>query len=253
MPKYFRICTIVNNAGQYRQMRESFAAAGFSSENSTFSLFDNTSSNEFDPYRVLSGLCANTSECYLILCHQDVRPHVGHTSDRLLTTLETLTKHDNKWAVAGNAGMDERGRQVLHLDDPHGRFRATDLPRKVVSLDENFLILRPEFGVSPSPEMSGFHFYGTDLVLNAARNKRSAYVIEFLLEHLSAGDASSPDFANCRLQFERAWRQHLLLGIVRTSTGTEIAISKYPLIERIAKKRFARNVLRSLGVSLISA
>jgi hypothetical protein len=251
MNRTFHICTIVNDREQYRGMREAFAEAGFSDEMCRFSEFDNTGENRFEPYRLIDQLISDTPQRYLILCHQDVRPNLGHSAAFLVSVLDALNKSNPGWLVAGNAGVDCYGNSILHLDDPHGRFRATDLPRRVLSLDENFLVIRPRSGLGTSPELNGFHFYGTDLALNASVQGGGAFVIGFLLTHLSAGNIASAGYLDTKDRFEKVWRGRLDVGLVRTPTGAEFRISRRPLIERILRRRRIGKVLWKLGVSII--
>lgn len=253
MKKSFHICTVVNRTEQYAQMRAAFAAARFSEEHCRFSSFDNTAGNRFDPYRLVDSLIAETPEPYLILCHQDVRPDLGSTAMDLLAVLEALDQSDPRWVIAGNAGVDLRGRFVLHLDDPYGRFRAVQLPRRVVSLDENFLVIRSRCGLLTSPDLSGFHLYATDLVLNARLRRQEAYVIDFPLTHLSAGNRDSNAFAEARERFMLVWRPRLFIGLIQTTTCAALYISCLPVVEKLLRRGRIRRVLWRFKLGLIPA
>jgi hypothetical protein len=251
MNKIFHICTIVNRPEQHREMRQSFDTAGFTDALCRFSTFDNITGNRYDPYRLLDTLIADTPEQYLILCHQDVRPDLGHSAADLISVLGRLSELDKNWIIAGNAGVDFHGTPLLHLDDPNNHWRSSGLPRQVMSLDENFLVIKPRSGLSTSPELNGFHFYATDLALNAKLQQGSAYVINFLLTHLSSGDIGSSAFAESKERFTRVWRERLLVGLIRTTTGNEVLVSRAPVIEMLLRRRRIGLWLWRLGLSVI--
>lgn len=107
------------------------------------------------------------------------------------TSSKKLEEKDSHWAVAGNAGCDGYESCYFYLKDPSGKKLATNLPKKVFSLDENFLLINSKYKPAVSSTLSGFHLYGTDLCLNAYAEKNTCYVIPFLVEHLSKGNMQS--------------------------------------------------------------
>jgi len=224
-------------------MRQSFEQAGFSDDVCRFTAFDNSDANYFDPYQLLNALCSETTEPYLILCHQDVRLDLGNGVEKLLDEIARLNTKHPCWMLAGNAGVDFRGRPVLHLDDPHGRYRSRNLPARVLSLDENFLLIRNGKGLATSPGLSGFHLYGTDLCLNAHVRGGSAYVIDFLLTHLSGGNPHTVEYASALDNLKRYWCQKLWIGLVRTTTGAELSISRNAILRRLLSRRCIINWL----------
>lgn len=175
----FRIATFVNDEEQYGAMRASFETAGFVSPLARYTI------EPGEPYSGVTRL-GQAEEPYVLLVHQDVHCDWGDTASSLQARLADLTEADPSWVVAGNAGYAPH--LVRHISDPHGTTWATDLPKKVLSLDENLLILRTERRPACSPELSGWHHYGTDVALNAALTGGTAYVIDFRVTHLSAGN-----------------------------------------------------------------
>ncbi len=255
----FRICTIVNDPDQYRRMRASFAAGGFGPGRCRFDAFDNSAGNAHEPYALIDRLAADTAEPYLIVCHQDLLLDGGpggHGIEQLSRCLDELAALDPTWAVAGNAGVTRWIEGVTELTQPRPDgsldrplvWRAADLPRRVVTLDENFLVLRTAARPTCSAGLSGFHLYGTDLCLNAARRGMGCYVIDFHLTHLSAGNHRSAAFDEARQALERHWNPHFLMGLV-SSPCVDLAFSRFAVVRRLfaGRRPFRRRLMGDLG------
>jgi hypothetical protein len=210
MTALFRIATFVNNSELYEVMRRSFEAAGFVDPIAIYTV------EEGEPYSAITRL-GSAPERYVILVHQDVRSDHGDTAADLATRLEDLTARDPSWAIAGNAGMTAKRSAVIHISDPHGVVWHRPLPKKVATLDENFLILRTARRPRCSRTLSGFHLYGTDGCLNAAADGSSAYVIDFRLTHLSGGNETGYDESVRR--FVLHWSRQFHARYVRTTYG----------------------------------
>lgn len=216
-------------------MKASFLAAGFDEQRCRYSVFDNSQGSAYDPYQVLAKVSAATPEPYLILCHQDVLLNQGHGLPRLRDALEELSRKDPRWAVAGNAGCtDNTLKGAIKITDPHGTYAVGKLPRRVQSLDENFLILKTGAALDYSSELTGFHLYGTDLCLTAIRQGCSCYVIDFHLTHLSGG---SPDhrYYEALAALQRKWSRHFAFCYVNTTCTLDSAVflSKYAVLRRL--------------------
>ena len=204
----FSICTLVTDHRLYAAMQESFLAAGFDAEQAEFLHLDNSRGNRWDAYRGVAELLARARGRHVLLCHQDIRL-LAEGAGALAARLAELEARDPAWAVAGNAGVTPEGRLALRITDPHGADqRRGILPVRVASLDENFLVVRAEAGIRPSAELRGFHFYGTDLCLQARLAGRSAWVIDFHLHHLSPGQVDRR-FLDDQERFEHHWGARL--------------------------------------------
>ena len=204
----YTIGTLVNDTAQYEQMRATFEAAGFCGDSCEYLFVDNTGASQTDAYRGLNAILAMARGRYVLLCHQDVRL-LSDGRDVLDRRLAYLTRHDPAWAVAGNAGGVTAGRLALRISDPHGRNRKIGtLPAQVMSLDENFLIMRRDSRIGFSNDLTGFHFYGADVCLAADVMGYASYVIDFHLEHLSAGK-TGPAFIEAEEAFRRKWSRAL--------------------------------------------
>jgi hypothetical protein len=199
------IYTFVTDEEKYAAMRNAFEEAGFGPDHATFIRLENRGrQSDPEPYSTITKLIETVSEPLFILCHQDVRPDCGHRLPDLERAITELDRLDGKWAVAGNAGGSQALRMVRRLTDPHGESTEAHLPRRVQSLDENLLVIKARTGISCSPGLRGFHYYGSDLCLNARAAGYRSYVIDFHLRHLSGGkkDAS---YDEARDRFVEYW------------------------------------------------
>lgn len=182
----FTICTLMTNQAQYEEMRASFVAKGFQEEETEFLCLDNSNGNRWDAFSGIALFMTQAKGRFLIICHQDIRLIDSRT--QLCEKLSELDTLDRFWALAGNAGGTVAGGIATRISDPHGEDqRRGSFPAKAVSLDENFILLRRDAPIGISATLSGFHFYGTDLCLQARFAGRSAWIIDFHLRHLSAG------------------------------------------------------------------
>lgn len=210
----FHICTIANDRLAYESMRASFVKAGFNEANSSFTFLDNTSGNQHEPYSAFNKIADERSEPYLIFCHQDILLNQGYGYEQLVAALEDLSRKDSRWLVAGNAGISFKYQHVARIVDPWPTpYWEGPLPQRVLGLDENFLVMRNDSKVRWSPDLAGFHFYGPDICLNAIKNGRTCYVINFQLEHLSAGSLNTI-FWEIKEEFHRYWNEKFHLVFV---------------------------------------
>ncbi len=183
----FSICTLVSRRDQYGDMVSSFRRAGFHGNDVEYLYLDNSNGNIFDAYSGLNWLLGRARGSRIILCHQDIILHRDGRRE-LEARLEELDISHPDWALAGNAGGTAKQTNVLRITDPHGADQRHGVfPEQVVSLDENFIVLRACARIGPSYDLSGFHLYGTDLCNNARAAGYTAWVIDFHLQHLSKG------------------------------------------------------------------
>ncbi len=202
----FSVCTLVTDHAQWAAMQASFLAHGFG--DAEFLLLDNSQANRWCAFTGLAEMIRRARGRYVICCHQDVRL-IGDGAAALRDRLAALEALDPSWAVAGNAGASPEGRLLIRITDPHGADQAHGpFPGLVHSLDENFLVLRGGTGIVPSPDLAGFHLYGTDLCLAARQAGHSAWVIDFHLHHLSPGRVDA-GFLQCQAAFEKAWGRRI--------------------------------------------
>ena len=204
----YSVATLVNNHSQYDAMLATFRQRGFDASTCEFLHIDNTGPEQTDAYVGLNLLLSRAQGKYVILCHQDVRL-VDDGRQELDAALDDLEQRDENWALAGNAGGAAPGRLVLRISDPHGEdTRVGNLPERVCTLDENFIIVKRAARLGFSRDLSGFHFYGADLCLVADILGYSAYVIDFHLRHLSSGTKSA-EFYAAEAAFRSKWSHAL--------------------------------------------
>jgi len=185
-PKYkYSVCTLVTKVSEYEGMVSSFTNKGFNEQNTEFLYISNIDNNQYDGYTGLNHMLNTATGKYVILCHQDILLNFDDESV-LENCIYELNYKDKNWALAGNAGGDSLTR-YRRITDPHGTSSIGNFPQKVKSLDENFIISNSKNRVALSGNLNGFHMYGTDLCLMADILGYSSYVINFHLQHNSAG------------------------------------------------------------------
>lgn len=245
--------SLVTDLKQHDAMRASFAALGFTTADCEYLYVDNTGPEQTDAFSGLNALLNAARAPLVILCHQDVRllQDGRHSLD---DRLAALSGHDPDWAVAGNAGGVAPGVLALRISDPHGRnIHVGDLPERVTSLDENFLIVKRDARIGFSRDLSGFHFYGADICLHAMQMGYTSYVIDFHLEHLSPGNKSEA-FAAAEQAFHKKWARALAPRWLQTTCAL-VRVSGAPgggLLNRFAAKplsKLARRLPRARGWS----
>ncbi|MEZ5855631.1 MAG: hypothetical protein R3D67_13140 [Hyphomicrobiaceae bacterium] len=200
----FSIATLVNDDEQYAAMIASLVAGGFDRRDTEFIAVRQAPS-------AFAGLNAALDVAQgetVILCHQDIRL-IEDNRATLQARLAELEHTDPNWALAGNAGAEAPGRLALRITDPHGDDRHVgNLPARVVSLDENFIVMRRSAGLRFSRDLEGFHLYGADLCLHADIQGWSCWVIDFHLRHLSPG-RKDQSFKLAEQRFRKKWNTAL--------------------------------------------
>lgn len=228
----FTIGTLVTDWSLYQEMRNTFTNNGFD-DDCEYIVIDNTQSNRLDAYQGLNDILSKARGDYVILCHQDVTldTHDRQDLEKIIADLEAI---DGNWAVAGNAGFSSYRRMHACITDKFGHFDSPDLPQKVHSLDENFMILKAKAGVRFSRDVSGFHLYGTDICLIAEIMGYSSYVIGFHLEHHGSAH-KGPAFDHSLKSFVAKWNRALRDRPVQSpSASLYLSGSGNPLRDRIA-------------------
>jgi hypothetical protein len=171
-------------------MKQSFEACGFNGD-CEYIIADNSEGNKLDAYQAINFFIRVSKAKYLIIVHQDVRC----IDNRIILEkcLADLSAVDSKWAVCGNAGAIGYHQLVYHLNNAGKIMKNSNLPARVISLDENMLIINMAIDVTASSDLRGFHLYGTDLCIRADFLGYNCYVIPFMVKHLSTGNLKDLD------------------------------------------------------------
>lgn len=184
----YSFCTLVTDFARYERMVESFQRLGFDAGDCEFLYIDNTKFNQTDAFSGYNAFLRKGSGRYIILCHQDLTA-INDGRKALDLALCQLSVQDPFWALCGNAGVDSKGRRFIRISDPYSPDQSTGspFPRRVISLDENFIVARNEANLALSRDLSGYHWYGADLCIIADILGWTAYVIDFHIRHDSKG------------------------------------------------------------------
>jgi hypothetical protein len=222
----FSVVTLLRNELSYRRMLRSFRDYGFTAENTEFIAIDNRVTNLTDGFQGARLALSQAAGRYLIFCHDDVEL-LQDSFDDLCQRLVALEELDPGWMVAGMAGgvyrqqVAQAGRSQVasRLSDRWGAGRRVGrpFPRRVESLDEMFLLMPRLRAPQASVDLSGFHFFGTDLCLQAELAGGSAYVIDFHLFHHGTAH-KGPDYWDQKARIEAKYRPYFPGRTVITST-----------------------------------
>jgi hypothetical protein len=209
-------------------MKDSFENVGFTS-NCEYLIADNTNQNNYDAYQAIGLFLKRALGRYIIVVHQDVRCiDTIKTMDECIADLNT---NHSRWAICGNAGAMGYHRDIVHITYPkHQEIYPGHLPIEVHSLDENMLIINSSTNICISPDLKGFHLYGTDLCINAKFLGYQCFIIRFMVQHLSKGNLR--DLKTYRRYFIDRYGEKIPAGFIQT-TCTNFYLSNSKLKNRL--------------------
>jgi hypothetical protein len=240
----FSVLSLVNKPDLYETLLKSFKDRGFDSPHTEYIYIDNSQYNQFDAYNGLGALIHKAKGKYLILCHQDVRC-LEHGFDDLLERLESLDEAEPLWALAGNAGRDQKGNPLMCISDRFGAYqRVGTLPCETVSLDENFIVLKKKWQLAPSADLKGWHLYGTDLCLQAQMRGLKAFVIDFHLLHESGALRIDQSYFDCLEALEDKYNNLFRTRTIHT-TCLSPTLSANPLWQLWSRLKHSRKKWRA--------
>jgi Zn-finger protein len=209
----FSICTLVTRFDEYQEMLQSFVNKGFTNDCTEYLHIDNSQECTFDAYQGLNHFLQKAQGKYVILCHQDILIHDNNKTN-LLDLIAEVEEKDSNWAVLANAGGVNLKWIATHITQGNGRIiQENELPLKVKSVDENFIIVKKSANLALSSDLKGFHFYGTDICLIADILGYSCYVIGFNLTHKSNGKIDKSFFdseKNIKNKYHKALRARFM-------------------------------------------
>ena len=203
---FYSICTLVTRPQEYGEMCDSFVKRGFSPEDTEFLYLDNSVVNSGDAYAAYNVFLAEATSPYVVLCHQDI-VLLDDGRDRLDEVIRELDGVDPKWALFGNAGLTRHGHMTIRISDPGGENLKLGgpFPQRVLSLDENFIVVRKRANIGLSHDLAGFHMYGADLCVMANIQGLNAYAVDFHLRHKSGGKLDR-SYHGMQRSWERKYR-----------------------------------------------
>lgn len=165
----------------------------------------------------------------LVFAHQDVYLPEGWLA-QFQNSLLWLAKNDPDWAVAGLWGVkpDENWAGNVYCAGLRRVLgRAGEYPVQVRSLDELLLIVRKSSGVRFDERLPGFHLYGTDICLEAARRGKKCYVLSAFCIHNTNGYNWLPwAFWKNYFFMRKKWRAELPV----TTACAKITFSCWPAL-----------------------
>lgn len=240
----FSICTMLTDWDEYHECIASFRARGFDEDRCEFIVVDNSVANQADGYVACNEFLQAARGRYVVLCHQDILL-MEHGFADLEARLAELEEIDPHWAVCGNAGYTEDGWPVLGLEQAYGPERQHgELPTRVMSVDENFIVVRRLANLALSRDLHGYHHYGPDLCIIADILGWNVYVIDFYLKHKSTGTIDGR-YTESRDRITAKYRRALRTRWMHVVTQYHFLLSGNPLEHRFAR---AHNLLgKALG------
>ena len=178
-------------------------------------LIDN-SSKKIDCYQALNIFIDQCNGDYILVCHDDIL-FENLEYEYLLNQITKKTKSDPSASLFGVAGVSRSNKNIGHFFDAKGeRYWGMSEGDLASSLDEFFLVIRKNSGLSVSDGLKGYHFYGTDLCLNAKEKGLSCYVIDFPVTHYSTGNMNG-SFFEARDDFEKHLQKKGLKQFITTT------------------------------------
>jgi GT2 family glycosyltransferase len=210
----FTVCSLCRDANSKNKLFTGLV--NFFPEDSRYLLIDNSIAKT-DCYQAINTFIAQATGDFILIIHDDVS-FDGLNCSNLINELRRICELDPKAALFGIAGVSLTSYSSIgHFRDAAGEhkwgFHEGGLAS---SLDECFLVLRRDRGLSVSNELSGYHFYGTDLCINAREKGLASYVIDFPIIHKSTGSLDK-NFFEARNQFEEHLQKKSIPRFVRTT------------------------------------
>jgi len=153
----------------------------------------------------------HASNDLLIFCHQDIILPEGWLS-QLQSALDSLTVSDPNWGVLGVYGKTQDGRGWGHVYSSGRDVIGEPLEKPVLiqRLDEIVLIFRKSSGLRFDADLPHFHFYGTDICLQAAKRGMKSYTISAFCIHNTHQPLVLPsEFYECCRYVKRVWKNYL--------------------------------------------
>ena len=246
-PFKYSICTLVTDLQEYSEMIASFTQAGFDKTSCEYRYIDNSKANSFDAYKGYNLFLQHALGEYIILCHQDVLLNFD-TIEGLDRCINEISALDRNWAILSNAGGLENDlykRFVVNIAYPNDNYhRRGSFPQKIISADENFILVKQSANLALSNNLKGFHLYGTDLCLVADLLGYSSYAIDFKLTHKSFGKANHSYYEILQQLVEKYSRFMRSRRIVNTITDFYLSPNDWQTA--LAESKWGKKIARKI-------
>jgi hypothetical protein len=234
--KVFSICTMVNDWVEYEACQQSWLRMGFGGKDCEFLISDNSASNKLDGFQSSRLFLDQARGQFIIMAHSDSNPRV--TKDKMLKLLQRLEAIDPKWAIVGNAGVNQFGVSFVTLGLKMPKVSGAKGAKGfhlAHTLDENLLIVKAEARLSLSYDLDGFHLYGLDLCDVARRLGRTCYVAPMPWYHDSHGTLNAVFYQKVS-EFESKMRNYRWPKTLATNC-TYLTLSRSPFSRAWARAR----------------
>jgi len=260
----FSICTLVKNKDNYSKLLESLKKKNFINDCDEILSIDNSFQNQHDCFSAIRNFVERGTNEYIVIVHDDVI--FNNSRDELISQIKKIELLDDSVAVFGVAGLYKNhingvGRFISNRGKEDWGFNNNGI---VTSLDECFLIIKKSSAVTVSVGLTGFHFYGSDICLNASRNGKRCYVIDYPITHLSPGNLDI-SFLTARSDYSAHLSRVGFMGILSTTCtsifvgngffsnaiANALAIAK-PTLGKNPKAEYVRNqILKTQNSELL--
>jgi len=243
--KTFSFGTLVTNIEEYKRMVASAKSAGFDDKSSEFLYLDNSIENKYDGFSGFNHLNIQATGKYLIFCHQDI---IFNDDDKnvLIERISEIETIDPNWGLIGNAGYTKNCHRAIRISDKNfDNITLGILPQRVVSLDENFMILNRASHIVASANMDGFHLYGIDICLNAKNFGYNSYVINFHITHTGAGSMGQ-HYEDTQKKFIQIVQQRKKTQILLPMCS-QFFVSSSKIITSLLNQKWLINLYKSLS------
>lgn len=238
----YSICTLVSRPSEYLEMMTSFIKAGFTEDDCEYLYVDNSENNEFEAFAGINRFLREARGEFVIICHQDVFISIDDRG-KLEQQIKLVSDMDPQWAVLGNAGVNNMYNISMNITHHDGQsIRKGQLPSRVQSLDENFLLVKASANLAVAGDLQGFHLYGTDLCLVAECLGYSAFAIDFHLIHKGKG-VMDESFYRLSKSLAAKYSAFFRARYIR-STMTSFYVSSNYLVNQIMSVGLTRSIAR---------
>lgn len=223
-------------------MVASFIKAGFNESDCEFIYSDNSINNEFEAFSGINRFLREAQGEFVIICHQDILVSIDNRK-QLENQIDRVTELDSNWGVLGNAGVNNMYNISMIITHHDGKsIRKGQLPSKVQSLDENFLLIKATANLAVARDLEGFHMYGTDICLVSECLGYSAYAIDFHIVHYGMGIMDKSFFQlseNLLSKYSTFFRSRYI-----RSTMTSFYVSSIPLLNLLMNIGLVKGFVR---------